>query len=147
MRRGFGLMEAILIVLIVGGIMAVTLRYARVAAVHTADSYARERAELFLRSATEIALLQISAHDRSGGCLEKVAVVSRDGAFEARVRVAAYYLLQGSDDLARCGALGWPVGTEESHGLMELETVVTTRPDGPLADHPVRIVRRSLQRP
>ncbi|WP_456452889.1 hypothetical protein, partial [Hydrogenimonas sp.] len=147
MRRGFGLMQAIVIVLVVGGIMMLAMRYARLGAVHTADSYAREQAELFLQSATEIAMLQISGHDRSGGCLERVSVLSRDRAFRADIRIVRYYLLADSGDLADCGTLGAAIGTEESHGMVVMEAVVTTDPAGPLAAHPVRIVRRSLQRP
>jgi hypothetical protein len=146
MRRAFGLMQAILIVLMVGGIMTVALRYARVGAIHTADSYTRERAELFLRSAMEIAMLQIAGHDRSGGCLSHVKVISRDGLFTADIRIVRYYLLRGSADLAACGSLGYPIGAEESHGMVMMEAVVTTDPRN-RAVHPVRLVKRSLQRP
>ena len=146
MRRGFGLMQAIVIVLLVGGIMMVAMRYARVAALHTADSYTRERAELFLQSAMEIAMLQIAGHDRSDGCLDRVTVTSRDGTFTADIRIVRYYLLAGSADLAACGSLGYPIGTEESHGMVMMEAVVTTNPDAGIA-HPVRLVKRSLQRP
>jgi len=146
MRRAFGLMQAIMIVLVVGGIMTLALRYARVGAVHTADSYTRERAELFLRSATEIAMLQISGHDRAGGCLERVRVRSREGDFVADVRILRYYLLRGSADLAACGSLGYPIATEESHGMVLMEVTVTADPSARVV-HPVRIVRRSLQRP
>ncbi len=147
MRSAFGIWQAIIIILIVGGIMAVAMRYARIGTVHTADSYIREQAELFLQSAVEIAMLQISGHDRSSGCLDHLQVMSRDGKFVADINITHYYLMQGSGDLARCGSLGYPIGTEESHGMVMMETVVTTNPDHPKVVHPVRLVRRSLQRP
>jgi len=147
MRRGFGLMQAIVIMLVVGGIMTLALRYARVGAVHTADSYTRERAELFLQSATEIAMLQISGQDRGDGCLDRVRVRSREGDFVADIRILRYYLLEGSADLAACGSLGYPISTEESHGMVLMEAQVYSDPASARVPHPVRILRRSLQRP
>ncbi|WP_456381249.1 hypothetical protein [Hydrogenimonas sp.] len=147
MRRAFGIWQALVVILIVSGLMVVAMRYARIGTVHTADSYTREQAELFLQSALEIALLRISGHDRRDGCLGHVRVVSRDGKFRADISVVRYYLLKGSDDLAACGTLGYPIETEESHGMVLMEAVVTTDPNHPKVVHPVRIVRRSLQRP
>ena len=149
MSAGFGLMQALMVLLIVGGMTAVAMRYARLGTVHTADSYTRERAELFLRSAQELALLQIEGYDRAahGECLRSVHVISRDGLFTADVNITAYFLLRGSTDLTLCGERGVPVTTEESHGMVMLETVVATVPGHPAAIHPVRLVRRSLQRP
>ena len=149
MSAGFGLMQALMVLLIVGGLMVVALRYARLGTIHTADSYTREKAELFLQSAQELALLQIEGYDRAahGGCLHSVHVISRDGLFTADVNITAYFLLEGSADLALCTDRGVPVRTEESHGMVTLETVVTTVPGHPKAIHPVRLMRRSLQRP
>jgi hypothetical protein len=146
MRRAFGLMQAIMIVLLVGGIMMVAMRYARVASIHTADSYIREKAELFLQSAMEIAMLQISGHDRNDGCLDHITITSRDGVYTADIRIVRYYLLNGSADLVSCGGLGYPIGTEESHGMVMMEVVVTTNNEGKRV-HPIRLVKRSLQRP
>ena len=147
MRAAFGIWQALIIILIVSGLMVVAMRYARIGAVHTADSYTREQAELFLQSAIEIAMLQIAGHDRSSGCLDRVHVVSKDGRFVADIAIVRYYLLKGSADLAACGTLGYPIETEESHGMMMMEAVVTTDPNHPKVIHPVRIVRRTLQRP
>ncbi|WP_353661783.1 hypothetical protein [Hydrogenimonas sp. SS33] len=148
-RGAFGIWQALIIILIVGGMMTVALRYARLGTRHTADSYTREQAELFLQSATELALLEIEGYDRrsQGKCLDHLHILSRDGRFAADIAVTRYYLLEGSEDLALCGPLGYPVRTPESHGMVMLEAVVTTRPDGAKTGHPVRLVRRSLQRP
>jgi len=146
-RRGFGLWQAIAVILIVGVVMTVAMRYARIAAVHTADSYTKEQAELFLRSAMETAMLQISTHDRSGGCLSGVKVLSRDGKFIADINITRYYLLEGSPDLALCGSLGYPIKSAESHGMVMMEAVVRSDPSNAKIVHPVRILRRSIQRP
>ncbi len=146
-RAGFGIWQAIVIILILGGIMVVTMRYMKIGVQHTADSYTKEQAELFLRSAMEIAMLQISGHDRSGGCLESVRVISRDKKFVADINITRYYLLKGSADLALCGPLGYPIESEESHGMVMMEAVVSSDPSSPKILHPVRITRRSIQRP
>ena len=147
MRRAFGLWQAMMIMLLIGGIMTVALRYARVGAVHTADSYVREQAELFMQSSIEIALLQISGHDRSGGCMDHLHIVSRDRRFVADINITGYYLLEGSGDAALCGPLTRPITTEESHGMVQMAVAVATNPAAGHFIHPVRLLRRTLQRP
>ncbi|WP_201352406.1 hypothetical protein [Hydrogenimonas urashimensis] len=146
-RPAFGIWQALIIILIVSGLMVVAMRYAKIGAVHTADSYTREQAELFLQSAVEIALLQIAGHKRSSECLDRVHLVSRDGKFTADIAITRYYLLAGSADLSVCGTLGYPVETEESHGMVMMEAVVQSVPGHPKVIHPVRLVRRMVQRP
>lgn len=147
MRRGFGIWMALAVILVVGTLMGVTMKFASVVPLHTVDSYNRERAELFLQSAFEAALLQISGHDRSaGGCLGSVRILSSDGLFAADITVSRYYLLAGSSDASLCGALTRPIETEDSHGMVMLEGVVTSRDNSRIAA-PIRLIRRSLQRP
>jgi len=150
MRRAFGLPQVLLIILFVGGIVSVTMRYARVNAKHYADSYTREQAELFLQSATEAALLRIGAYDRSdGSCFNSLIVDSPDGKFRASVAIERYYLADGSG--CNNGVAVTPVQTPESHGMVIMQVIVdsadptthTTLKVG----HPVRLERRSLQRP
>lgn len=144
MRHAFGLPQALLVLLFIGGIVTVTMRYARLGAQHYADSYTREQAELFIQSATEAALLRISAFDRSGGeCMKNITVASSDGRFEANVTIERYYLADGST----CNNLPTtPIQSEESHGMVSLKIIATAVAD-PKNLHPVRLVRRSLQRP
>ncbi|MBN2869498.1 MAG: hypothetical protein JXK04_00920 [Campylobacterales bacterium] len=144
MRPAFGLPQVLLIILFVGGIVTVTMRYASLGAQHYADSYTREQAELFLHSATEAALLRIGAFDRSGGeCMKELTVTSSDGRLEANVTVERYYLADGS----ACSNLPYtPIQTEESHGMVSMRVVVATL-SHPKNLHPIRLQRRSLQRP
>lgn len=148
MRYAFGLPQVLLIILFIGGIVSVTMRYASLNAKHYADSYTREQAELFLQSATEAALLRIGAYNRNGGdCMKNLNVISSDGRFSAAVTVERYYLAAGS-----CSNV--PVTTiqsEESHGMVSMNVVVTsidpkTDPAKKIGN-PVRLLRRSLQRP
>jgi len=159
MRHGFGLPQAILIILFVGGLVTVTMRYASLGAKHYADSYTREQAELFMQSATEGALFQISGIDRStSDCSTKneFNITSSDGRFTAEINVTKYYLLNGKDNdnkLWNCNKTGEErnvsIQTEESHGMIDMTVIVETNASNPKnpKDRPVRLVRRSLQRP
>jgi len=148
MRSAFGLPQVLLIILFVGGIVSVTMRYASLGAKHYSDSYTREQAELFLQSATETALLRISSYDRSGGsCLSDLNVTSADGRFNAAITVEHYYLAAGNCTNLPTTA----IQSEESHGMVSMRVVVTsidpkTNPAMKIGN-PVRLIRRSLQRP
>ena len=150
MRGAFGLPQVLLILLFVGGIVTVTMKYASLGAKHYADSYTREQAELFMQSATEAALLRIGAYDRSdGSCLNSVIVDSPDGKFQAAVAIERYYLADGSG--CNNGVSVTAIQTPESHGMVIMKVVVdSTDPatDSTLkVGHPIHLVRRSLQRP
>lgn len=151
MRSAFGLPQVLLIILFIGGIVSVTMRYASLNAKHYADSYTREQAELFLQSATEAALLRISAYDRNNSaheCLKNLNVTSSDNRFTAAVTVENYYLADGTN----CTNVPTTaIETEESHGMVTMHVIVTsidpkTNPSKKIGN-PIRLERRSMQRP
>lgn len=150
MRKAFGLVQALIVMVLISGIMVIAMKYARVTIKQTSDTYAKESAELFMDSAVELTLLAISGYDRNtnGNCLESVSLTSPDGRYIADVLIQSYYLLTGSTDCTTCGTRCVPVGTEESHGMVLMELNVTT-----VASHPknqdkrIRLTRRTLQRP
>ena len=145
MRRAFGLPQVLMILLFIGGIVTVTMKYASLGAKHYADSYTREQAELFMQSATEAALLRISAYDRSGGtCMKTFTLASSDGRFDANVTVERYYLADGTT----CSNVPYtPIQTEESNGMVSLRVIVASNDANAKILHPIRLERRSLQRP
>lgn len=146
MRSAFGLPQVLMIILFIGGIVTVTMRYASLGAQHYADSYIREQAELFLQSATEAALLRISAYDRtSGSCMPNLTVRSSDGKFNANVTIEHYYLADGST--CNNGVAYTPIQSEESHGMVSMRIIVTSDNTNAKILHPIRLERRSLQRP
>jgi len=155
MRRAFGLPQVLLIILFIGGIVTITMRYASLGAKHYADSYTREQAELFLQSATEAALLHISGYNRqiNNTCIPVISVDSPDGRFHADIDVTKYYLFQGKDNNGstwNCNRIV-SIDTPESHGMIDMTVVVTSQdpklnPSLKLGNK-VRLERRSLQRP
>lgn len=146
-KKGFGLWQAIMIILIISGLMVVVLKYSRISAEHTADTYVHEQLELYLNSAIEMTLLAISEHNRSTGCLSSYVppnVTIRSINYSANVDITQYYLLAGSQDAVDCGILSYPIQTEETHGMVRLEVEANATVDGNLSS---RILRRTLQRP
>ena len=151
-RAGIGLLQAIMMMLLISGMMMIVLKYASISTKHTRNSFIREQNELFLTSAVEQTLLQISFYDRvaNGNCLasSNISSVSKRGiTYSAKVDIIKYYLQNSSDDLTICSTLG--VGINESsdisHGMALLEVEVNaTRSDGVVV---CRILRRTLQQP
>ncbi|MDD3344241.1 MAG: hypothetical protein PHR87_11790 [Sulfurospirillaceae bacterium] len=149
MRKAFGLIQALIVIVMISGIMTIAMKYATISVKQTSDAYAKESAELFMDSAVELTLLAISGYDRntSNHCLKDVNITSADGRYLADVNITTYYLLGGSADCTNCGALCTPIQTEESHGMVMLEVVVETNNTNPRNDQPIRLIRRTLQRP
>ena len=158
MRKGFGIIHVILIIVIVSGMLALALRYAKITVRHTSDSYLREEAELFMRSSVELALYSISGYDRKAhsNCLAELTINSPKenniSRFIADINITDYYLFGGSDDYVICDGNSsgkydvHPIDTEESHGLVMLEITVRANPNHPKNKNRVRIVRRTLQK-
>jgi len=148
-KKAIGLLQAIMMILIVTGMMLIVLKYASISAKHTRNSFIREQTELFLNSAIEQTLLQISFYDRSGGCLASptISQLSKQGIiYSADVNITKYYLQNGSNDLSDCSTLGISIGSGdgESHGMVLLEVEVTAKENGKIIS---RILRRTLQQP
>lgn len=131
--------------------MTMALKYASITAKQTADSYMREKAELFMKSAIELALLAISGYDRktNGNCLQNIRVISPDQRFVADINVTKYYLLQGSSDCTYCGSRCEPIQTEDSHGMVMLQIKVDSNSTHPKnhGREKIKLLRRTLQRP
>lgn len=149
MRKAFGLMQALLVIVLISGILIIAMKYARVSVKQTADLYAKEAAELFLDSAVEMTLLAISGYGRSAvnGCLEEARFTSADGRFIADVNITEYFLFTGSVDAGFCDRVV-QINTEDSHGMAMLELHVYTNPNAAKnQDRNISITRRTLQRP
>jgi len=145
-RHAFGLPQALMIILFIGGLVTITMRYVSLGAKHYADSFTREQAELFLQSSTEAALLTISGHDRSTGCLDELNITSPDGRFYAEVKILKYYF---SDGTVCAGGLSEAIQSEESNGMVDMSITVmsNTTDQTKKVGEPVKLVKRSLQRP
>jgi hypothetical protein len=151
LKKGFNLLMAIMIILILSGAAVLTIRYVSISAKHTADSYIKEQAEIFMQSAIEATLLKIEGYDRAtnNNCLTNLTFNSADGKFKATINITKYYLYNGvdNDGVNHCGSLTKNIKTEESHGYIIIEAVVETTSNARVKDAHIRITRRTLQRP
>ena len=147
-RGAFNLLMAIFILLLLAGLGVLTMKYVKIKANHFADSFVKEQAELFADSVIEATLLKIEGVDRKkDGCPTLFRFTSPDGRFEANVSLLSYYLYKGKDNDGGSYCTNVvAIQTPESHGYVLLELNLTSRPGSKVAN-PVRIYRRTLQRP
>lgn len=145
---------AIFVILLLSGAAVLTLKYVSIHAKHTADSYIKEQAEIFMQSVIEATILKIEGYDRSSGsCLKTLKFYDNDKRFIADVNITKYYLYNGKDNNGNslsCGGIVKSISTEESHGYVIIEVVVETNNSNPKIKgfvSPVRIAERTLQRP
>jgi len=146
MRRGFGLIQAIAILLLVSGLLTLTLKYASISAKHTADSYIREQAELLQNSAMEHYLLDIADYNRSDGtCLVSTNYNATDydsnGVdYSVSMHSVKYYLQ--SESCSNVTVV--TIGSDYSRPMVLIESEVNATKDGKTI---VRLLKRSLQHP
>ena len=141
MRRGFGLIQVIFFMVILSSILTITMKYATISAKQTADLFVKEQVALFMQSAIELALLGMSDHNKSTGCLHEVKITSQDKRFIADINISHYFLL----DNETCDRKT-PIDTEESNGMILMDIVVETNNTHPKNSQKVRITKRTLQR-
>ncbi len=155
--KGFGLIQTIIIILVVGGILTMALKYASLTSKQTADSYEREGAELFLNSAIESSLLAIEGYNRkkNNNCLSHIKIISLNKRFIADINITDYFLYDTgkSDDayhICKNSENGYTVHkiyTKDSQGMVMINIVVESNDTNPKNNIKVRLLRRSLQRP
>ncbi len=145
MKKGFGLISALIIMLLIATLMVAVVKFAFISVNHTSDTYLQQRAQLFMQSAIENAVLAIEGYDRKkkGNCLKNIHFVDENGKFEANITVLRYYCYNGN-----CGCndntLEKPISTPQSHGYVLMKVVVTNKnPD----IKKIRLEKVTLQRP
>lgn len=136
MRKAFGLPQALLIIIFIGSIVLIGIKYTKVGVNHYGDTYINEQAKLFLQSTKEWALLQISGEKCwKGGSLSHN---SGNIVFNANIEVEKYYLINTSE----CSGVDTEeIKTLESNGYVKLKIAITD------SLQKVKLIDRSIQRP
>ena len=139
MRRAFGMIQVILFMVILSTILTITMKYASITTKQTEDLYLKESAELFMQSAIEVAMLGISS---DATCLNELQIISSDKRFIADINITNYYLssTKGCDHEKL-------IMTEESNGMVMMDIVVRSDDTNPKNTRPIRLTRRTMQRP
>lgn len=154
MRKGFSLLTAIIFMVLVATIAALSLSLSSSSAKQTSDVYLREQAELLLQSATEYALLAISAHtiNTTNGCLNTINATYPDHAspiFDINISInyLGKGLPQGCQTLSNITGTINNISTDDSNVTVIIDTIVQTNTNAAITTEPIRLHRRTLQKP
>jgi hypothetical protein len=132
--------------------MALMLNLTAQSSKQTTNDYLHEQAILLTRSAIEVALLKISAQDRSTSCLTKIDLTYPDSPKIFDINISIRYIgLSGTSTLNECNAtesyiLNSNVSNTESKGSILLDVLVSTSPESNITTEPIRYHRRTLQK-
>ena len=139
MRKGFSLLTAIVFLVLIATITALSISLSTQSVKQTGDVKLKSQAELLLRSGTEYALLAISG--APNGCLKQVNI-SYDSMFD--INASIMYIGNGFSG-TNCIQLGSDINTSESNRTVIIDTIVTTK-EGIITE-PIRLHRRTIQKP
>ncbi len=145
MRKGFGLITAIIILMTVATLMALTISLSSSTVKSTTDIYLKEQAELLARSATEYALLAISGHDNTNNCVENINIAYPTSGpnYTHEANLTIYYI---GNSIPNCSnVINNSIFTSESNLTVIIDTVVRVNPA--LTSEPIRFHRRTIQKP
>ncbi len=147
MKKGFSLMTAIVFIVAVATISALSLSMSNVSRKQLGDIYLISQANLLAKSATEFAIMGVTAHkiDTASGCLNKIDVTfptnGEDKLFDINVTISYF----GNGLPAGCNILDNYLATPDLNLTIMIDTFVTSASN--VSSEPIRIHRRTLQRP
>jgi len=141
MRRGFSLLTALIFLVLIATISAISISLSTQSAKQTGDVYLKSQAELLLRSGTEFAMLAMSGHDYNKSCLNDINM-TYNNTFD--INVTIYYIGRGLP-LSDCNTLDNTISTDDSNRTVIVDTFVTTKPN--ITTEQIRLHRRTIQKP
>lgn len=153
MRRGFSMITAIIFMVLVATLGALALSLSTTTVKQTSDLYLREQAELLVQSATEYALLAISGHEinNANGCLNTINA-TYNNTFD--INISIYYLgnnlpngCRGFDGTIVSTGTLTNIDANDSNVTVMIDTVVSVPVDKNVSTEPIRLHRRTLQKP
>jgi type II secretory pathway pseudopilin PulG len=138
MRKGFSLLTAIVFLVLIATISALSISLSTQSVKQTGDVLLKSQAELLLRSATEYAMLAISG--APNGCLSDINA-THNGIFD--INISIMYIGNGLP--AACPQIGTDINTSDSNRTVIIDTWVRTKAD--IVTEPIVIHRRTIQKP
>lgn len=148
MRKGFSLITAIVFMVLIASIAALSLSFSTFSTKQTTDLFLREQAELLVQSGTEFALLAISGHNIAvNGCLNAInsQYPQTNAAAIFDINITINYMGNGLP--VGCNILSNTVDTNDSNVTVIIDTIVETTPDNNISTEPIRLHRRTIQKP
>ena len=156
MRKGFSLITAIVFMVLIATLSALALSFSALNVKQTSDTYLREQAELLLQSSTEYALLALSAHEinATNGCLNttNAQYIPHTGALAIfDINISINYLgigLPSKNALKPCQKFSDnDISTTDSNVTVIIDTIVSTNTANNITTEPIRLHRRTIQKP
>lgn len=157
MKKGFGIIMAIIFIVIIATIGALSLSLSTKGVKETSDIYLKTQANLLLKSATEYAILAFSAHDRNAtnNCINDInmtyPVAGPNRLFDIQI-ILAY--LQNPPGNVACRSFRGnanandprdQITNTDSNFIMRVDVIVQTAPG--VSTEPIRLHRRTIQKP
>ncbi len=147
MRKGFSLITAIIIMMAVSLLMTMMISLSSSTVKTTTDMYLKEQAQLLARSATEYALLAISGHDNTKNCIKNINIsYPNSTTVTHEMNISILYMGRG---ISNCGShlLENNVTTDDSNLTAIIDVIVSVRANTTGITEPIRIHRRTIQKP
>ena len=146
-RRGFGLITAIIIMMTVAVLMSMMIGLSTATTKQTSDIFIKEQARLYLRSATEYALMAISGHNNDNNCIKDITLNFKNGGItKYTASIDLWYMGRGIPT-ACSKILNNTVQTDDSNYTVVMDIVVEANQVALGLSEPIRVYRRTLQKP
>ncbi len=147
MKKGFGIITALLIMVLVSFLLMLVLKAAAIGVKHTEDTYIKTQTRLFMQSSIENAIMAIEGYERNStsGCLKHINFISSDSRFESNITVLRYYCY----DMSKCPNcdIAEKIQTDKSQGNVLLKTITQTTNSPRNGGKLVRLEKITLQKP
>ena len=150
MRKGFSMLTAIILIILVATLGALAIALSTTTVKQTSDLYLREQAELLVQSATEYTLLAISGHqiNSANGCLNTINA-TYENIFD--INISIYYLGSSLPSISATNPCqkfsDANLNTIDSNVTVIIDTTVSVPVDKNISTEPIRIHRRTIQKP
>jgi len=151
MRNAFSMIVAISVLVMIATIGALSLSLSTQTSKQTGDIYLRTQAELLAQSATEYAILVISDHNISDApnfCIDNIDIEFEPtaGTTLFDINISVMYIGQ-TLPTANCNDINNTIQTIDSNITVIIDTTVTLNQNTLSTTEPIRIHRRTLQKP
>ncbi len=149
MRKGFGLITAIIILVVISVLMTLMISLSATSMKQTTDIYFKEQAELLARSAVEYALLAVSAHDNNNSCIENINLTYPNATTPTHeANLTLMYILDGTPiSCSNDHVLATGIKTAKSNLTVMIDVTVRVDQNNTGISEPIVIHRRTLQKP
>jgi hypothetical protein len=145
-RSGFAMIMAIMLLIVISTIMAVSISMSTTTTARTTNEYLHEQAMLLTSSATEYAVLAISGHNRTtnNNCINAINAVYpnvNNPMFDINITMQYVGLNAGGG----CDQYIASISTPETNGTVLMDVTVTSSNELNLTEA-IRYERRTLQK-